>query len=135
MKQDFDDFSEDDAFAPCLMLISEGVLKEGVPTTLYQINVECDLGEDFEEIVEEFGLEYSGYTLESVALAFVQSEQEDLLEFIDGYDTESTTFVIYMVSEESMRTLAKRLQKLFTDAPFFRKMIKQNLGFVRDRYS
>ena len=134
MIEEHGDFTENDEFSPCMMLISEGVQKDNIATTSYQINVECDLDETLEEVLEEFGLENSGYTLESAAIAFLENEYEDLLEQIEGFDTESSTFVAYLFSEEGMRNIAQALQKLFTEPKLFRKTVKQNLGFIRDRY-
>jgi hypothetical protein len=39
-----------------------------------------------------------------------------------------------MVVSEGMINVAKALQVLFINALLFRKTVKQNLGFIRDRY-
>jgi hypothetical protein len=134
VEEKYEGFTEDNEFFPCVMLISEGVVKDNIQTTLFQIDVAYDLGEEFEEVIDEFDLENNGYTLEGIALAYLESEQEDLLEQIEGFDTESATLVMYLFTEESMRATAEALKILFTDAKLFRKTVKQNLGFIRDRY-
>lgn len=131
MKESFDGFVYDDEFLPCEMVTSEG-LKNDVPTTFYCVELAADFDEEFIEIAEEFDLECSGYTLESIILTFIEKAYKSLLDKIDHpLDCEAATFVVYMNSEEAQREMAKTIQKLCTDKKLFRKVIKENLDEIK----
>src|SRR4028118_1971188 len=100
MKEFFDDTEDDDPYAPVEISKSEGYYKD-VPTTHYAITVEADFDEEFEAIIEHFELDVNGYTLEGIFLAYLEKEDEALVEHIVSFDTENSTFVAYADSKES----------------------------------
>ncbi|QHT68729.1 hypothetical protein GXP67_19805 [Rhodocytophaga rosea] len=132
MKEIIEDTIYDDEFLPCEMITSEGFRKD-VPTTFYCIELATDFDEEFIEIMEEFDLEPSGYLLESIILAFIEKENESLLDKIDyPLDCEASTFVVYMNSEEAQREMAKIIQKLCINKKLFRKTIKENIDSIKE---
>lgn len=120
--QDGDIWIDEDTFYPCSLVDSE--LTTGKD---FEINLEADLQGEYEELVEHLeakDLSVTGYSWMVIFLTWIQ-EKDTLLHEEIRNDTEASTCVLLVSSEESQFKVAEYMLQLLKSKKEFKRIVKK----------
>lgn len=131
MNEITEDTRYDDTYSPVEMSTTVGLYK-GVGATFYQIALAAGFDDEIDAVLLDFGLDTAGYTLESVILKFLETENPELLDAIVGLDSESATCVLFVDTAENQHQLAKEIYRFCGSPELFKETVDANLDFIRE---
>ncbi len=120
--QDGDTWIDDETYYPCSLVDCESTRGKN-----YEIDVDADLQDEYEDLIEhleskEIGI--TGYSWMVLFLTWIQEKEPILYEEIEN-DTEASTCVLYVGSEASQFKVAGYILQLLKSKKEFKRIVKK----------
>ncbi len=98
----------------------------------HQIDLEMGFDDDLEEWLENLDLEVSGYTFQYIFHLWIQENNPEFLDWIENFDSENSTFVAYLDSEEHLLIVAQALLGFTQKITVFKKFVRKHLEILKE---